>query len=144
MGGDLSVAVEADLTTVGGDVLSEHAPDMVRLVADVARNPALPASELARIKGNKLRDLAIRKSQPQSIAFERFARVLYGDHPYGRVFPTEQMLQGYTIEQVRAFHARQFGARRAHLYVAGVFDGRAVEAAVRQAFGDWARGSAPA
>ena len=35
------------------------------------------------------------------------------------------MVQGYTIDQIRQFHARNFGAARAHLYVAGVFDGAA-------------------
>ena len=46
------------------------------------------------------------------------------------------MLQNYGIDQVRQFHARNFGAARAHLYVAGVFDAAAVERAVREAFGD--------
>ena len=51
------------------------------------------------------------------------------------------MLQGYGIDDVRQFHARNFGAARARLYVAGVFDAAAVERAVREAFGDWAPGN---
>src|SRR5919199_594318 len=43
MGGDLSVNVGYDQTTVGGEVLGERAADMVRLVADVAMSPRLPA-----------------------------------------------------------------------------------------------------
>jgi predicted Zn-dependent peptidase len=54
------------------------------------------------------------------------------------------MLAGFTIEQVRAFYAKNFGAKRAHLYVVGVFDAAPVEQAVRAAFGDWAAGPAPA
>jgi predicted Zn-dependent peptidase len=140
MGGSRDVSSNNELTTVGGEVLSEHAAGMVRLVADVARNPQLPASELPRIKADQVRDLSIQKSQPQAIALDRFRSILYDDHPYGRLFPDEDALGGFTVAQVRAFHAANFGARRAHLYVAGVFDGPATEAAVRQAFRGWAAG----
>lgn len=143
MGGQIFVGAGSDITTVGGEVLAEHAASMVRLVADVARNPLLPESELQRLKTNRLRTLSIQKSQPQPLAQEKFVATLYGDHPYGRMFPTEEMLRGYTIDQARAFHSRNFGAQRSHLYVAGVFDGAAVERAIREAFGDWERGPAP-
>jgi predicted Zn-dependent peptidase len=143
MGGTINVGVASDVTNIGGDVLSERAPEMVRLVAEVARTPRLPESEIERIKGDRLRNLAIAKSQPQPIATEKFRELLYGDHPYGHLFPTEAGLQGFTIAQVRDYHARNFGAARSHLYVAGVFDAAAVEAAIRQAFGDWQRGPAP-
>jgi predicted Zn-dependent peptidase len=125
------------------ELASERAADLVRLVADVARHPRLPASELERIKGDRLRNLSILRSQPQPLADEKFRQITYPDHPYGRVFPTEAMLKGYTIRQVRDFYAANFGAARSHLYVAGVFDAPAVERAVRAAFGDWARGAAP-
>jgi zinc protease len=143
MGGNLGVAVGQDVTTIGGEVLSERAPDMVRLVADVARNPRLPESELARLKADRIRSLAIQRSQPQPIAEEKFRGILYPNHPYGRLLPTEEMVRGFTIGQVRNFYAGNFGARRARLYVAGVFDAAAIEAAVRAAFGAWKPGPAP-
>src|SRR5690606_6727933 len=94
-------------------------------------------------KASRLRSLSIARSQPQPLAQEKFLQLIYGDHPYGRLYPTEAMLQGYTIDQVRQFHARNFGAARAHLYVAGVFDAAAVERAIRDAFSDWAPGNPP-
>ncbi|MCQ7030010.1 hypothetical protein MRO55_26270, partial [Escherichia coli] len=77
----------ADTTEVSTDVLSEFAPQAVRLVADVARNPAFPETELTRLKADKLRDLSIAKSTPQQIALEKLRAVLYPGHAYGRVFP---------------------------------------------------------
>jgi predicted Zn-dependent peptidase len=59
------------------------------------------------------------------------------------MFPTADQLQGYTIQQVRDFYAANFGAARSHLYVSGRFDAAAMERAIRDAFGDWARGPAP-
>ena len=143
MGGSLGIGIGLDQATIGGDVLGERAAEMIRLVADVVRNPLLPASELPRIKATRLRSLAVQRSQPGALAQERFAQVMYGDHPYGRYFPTEQQLQGYTIEQVRAFHAANFGAARSQLYVVGVFDQAAAERAAREAFGAWAAGPPP-
>jgi zinc protease len=140
MGGELQVFVGDDRTQVGGAVLSERGPDMVRLEADLLRNPRFPESELKRITTNKAREVAIAKSQPQSIAQEQFLKTIYGDHPYGRLFPTDTMLNSFTIAQVRNFHARNYGAARSHLYVVGVFDAAAVERAVREAYEGWPAG----
>jgi predicted Zn-dependent peptidase len=143
MGGSLDITVGENRTEIGGDVLSEFGPEMVALVADVARNPKFPDSELARRKADRQRQLSIARSQPQPLAQEKFRAVLYGDHPYGRLFPTEAMLQAYTLADVRGFYEKNFGAGRSHLYVAGRYDAAAMEAAIRKAFADWKRGAAP-
>jgi len=143
MGGELNVNVGEDRTDLTGDVLSEFGPEMAALIADVAMHPKFPESEIARLKGDRQRQLSIAKSQPQQMASEKFRALLYGDHPYGRLFPSEEMLKGFTIEQVRAFYAANFGAARAHLYAAGKFDTKAMEAAIRKAFSAWKGGSAP-
>jgi predicted Zn-dependent peptidase len=103
----------------------------------------LPASELPRLKANTVRQLAVARSSPQAIAGDAFARLLWGDHPFGRGLPTDADVASYTIEDARAFVAKNFGAARTHVYVAGRFDRAAVEAAVRAAFGDWAAGPPP-
>ncbi|HTR01965.1 MAG TPA: pitrilysin family protein [Thermoanaerobaculia bacterium] len=143
MGGSLDVTVGENRTEIGGDVLSEYGAAMVALVADVARHPKFPESELARLKADRLRQLSIARSQPQSLAQEKFRTVLYGDHPYGHLFPTEAMLQSYTLADVRGFYDKNYGALRAHLYVVGKFDEAPVEAAVRKAFADWRKGAPP-
>ncbi len=143
-GGSLNISVGLEETSIGGEVLSDFGPQMVALIADVARNPAFPASELPRLKANRVRTLTIARSQAQTLAAERFASVLYPNQPLGRMFPTQRMLEGFTIDQIKAFYAANFGAGRSHLYVAGKFDDAAMEAAIRQAFGDWAAGPDPA
>jgi predicted Zn-dependent peptidase len=142
MGGQLGIGVGPDTTTISTEVLADHGVKAIQLIADVAERPRLPESELARVKANMVRDLAIRKSSPQAVAQEKFAELMYGDHPYGRVFPTELMLSGYTLEQVRTFHRSHFSAGRARLYIAGVFDAAAMEASVRKALDAWPRGAA--
>jgi predicted Zn-dependent peptidase len=77
------------------------------------------------------------------MTLEKFRKVLYGDHPYGRVLPTRDMLASYSIDDVSMFYRENFGAARTHLFIAGVFDAKDVEKAVRETFSGWARGSAP-
>src|SRR5512135_1439376 len=113
MGGALEVTVGENRTEIGGDVLSESGPEMVAVVADVARHPKFPESELSRLKGDRQRQLSIALSQPQPMAQQKFRAVLYGDHPYGRLFPTEAMLQAYTLADVRSFYEKNYGAARA-------------------------------
>jgi zinc protease len=141
MGGSVFVSAGANQTTVGGEVLSEFSGDIAALIADLARNPAFPSASLERRKTDRIRNLSIARSQPQALAQERFRAVLYPNHPFGRLYPTTEMLQGYTVDDVRSFHGRNFGAARAHLYVVGRFDEAATEAAVRGAFSDWAPGT---
>lgn len=141
MGGSLGISVSGDSTTIGGDVLSEFGADMVGLVADVVRNPRLPDSEMARLKANMSRDLAVSLSQPQQVALQKFRAILYGDHPTGRVFPSEAMIKGFTTEQVKRFYTSTYGAARSQLYVVGRFDETAVESAVRKAFAGWTKGT---
>jgi predicted Zn-dependent peptidase len=139
MGGQLNTTAGPDNSQVSIEVLSEFAPDAVRLLADVLRRPTLPASELERLRADLLRRLTVELSQPQPQAEQAFAKALYGDHPYGRIYPTEVMLKGYTIDQVRSFAHANLGARRTHLYIVGRFpDG--LRQTITEAFEGWAAG----
>ena len=139
MGGQLDVSSRLDHSQADIQVLSEFAGDAVRLLADVLRRPTLPAAELERLRADLLRRLAVDLSQPQALADQAFARALFGEHPYGRTHPTEAMLKGYTIEDLRKFYQANAGARRTHLYVVGRFD-PGLKKTITQAFESWAPG----
>ena len=142
MGSTIEVRAGKDQTNLGIDVLQEFAPDAVKLLADVAQHPRLPQSEIDRLKNDALRQIALQNSQPQTIALVRFRKILYGDHPYATVVPAEADIKKLTIRDVKDFYAGNFGAQRAHLYVAGKFDAAAVRKAVAESFGDWNKGPA--
>jgi zinc protease len=143
MGGSVTAARGSEVMSVSGEVLSNFGPQLVALIADVVQHPRFDAADLKRIIDQHARNNAIALTQPGNIAFKKFREVMYGDHPFASIYPPEPMLRGFTAERVRAFHTANFGAQRAHLYVSGVFDQRAVEAAVRTAFSAWDRGAPP-
>ena len=84
MGGALEVSTGANVTTIGGEVLSEHGPKMVGLIADVARHPRFPASELPRLKTDLLRELSIE----ESTAADRVREVPGGALPEPPIWPS--------------------------------------------------------
>src|SRR5450432_4665611 len=143
MGSTLGVTVGADETTAAMDVLSESGAAAVKLLADVVEHPLLPESEVSRLKTNMLRQIAVAKTQPGQIALARFRKLMYGEHPYGDVLPTEETINKLTIADAKKFYADNYGAARGHLYVAGKFDTAAVKKAIAENFSAWAKGSAP-
>ena len=141
MGGSINLGSGLHETTLGIAALAERAPDAIRLLGNIALRPDFPASELERVRQNALRNLAVARSQPQTAANAALAAAYYGaDSPYGRLLPTDEQVKGYTLEDLKAFHRSNFGARRARIYVAGRFDPSVVKAAIEQAFGGWAEG----
>lgn len=142
MGGEVSINVSPEDTSISATVLSEFAPDMVKLLSAVVTKPEFPATEVERIKNDMKRDLTVQKSVPQNQAMEKFTALLFGDHPYGRKYPTPEMLDSYNAEKAKAFYNDNFGARRTKIYVVGTFSQAEVNRAIGDSFADWAKGPA--
>ena len=140
MGSTLDVTIGLDQSKFNLDVLQEFTPDAVRLLADVLQHPRLPESEIARLKSDTLRKIALETSEPQTIALIRFRKLLYGEHPYGTILPTEDEVKRLSLADVKDYFSANFGAQRSHLYVAGKFDTVAVKKAIAESFGGWAKG----
>jgi predicted Zn-dependent peptidase len=140
MGGEVNVTVNPNQTIVSGSVLSEFAPELIKVLADIVMNPAFPATELDRLKNDLKRNLAVQKTVPQSLATEKFRSILYKDHAYGRIFPTEEMLNAYTLEMVKGFYEKNFGAKRTALYAVGKFNEAAAKKSIEDTFGKWTPG----
>ena len=103
MGGSLSVTTGVTQTAADLDVLSEFGPEAVGLLADLLQHPRLPESELMRLKTDRLRQIAIGLSRPQTLAQIRFNKILYGDDPYGVVLPTEEDVKKTIAAAKQAF-----------------------------------------
>ncbi|MGA2075158.1 MAG: pitrilysin family protein [Terriglobia bacterium] len=141
-GGQLEIDPGVEFTTVGGVALSDHAAQFINLIADVLEHPSLPASEVPRLKADLARELAVAKTQPGDLAQERFLQTMFPDSPYGRIFPAESDLKGYSADDAVAFYRNNFSAAHTHLYVAGKLDGDLRET-VQKAFEDWSKGTEP-
>jgi zinc protease len=94
------------------------------------------------------REMVMRVRREQDSMMSYLARVgaraLWGDHPYGRL-PSgeEENLLGLSLEDVRDFHRRFYGAGRLVISVAGDIDPEEAAAKVESAFGGLAAPESP-
>lgn len=140
LGTTLRVSVNDESGAIGFDALADRMEPALALVADMLLHPAFPAPALERIRGRALVALQQSRDQPNAIAANVFAHVVYGDaHPYGRI-ATEASLKSITLDDVVTFHREYFRPGRATVIVAGDVDPAAVKAALDKALAGWTAG----
>lgn len=144
MGGSLTAAASQDFTSISARGLSEFAPRLIDLVADVAMNPTIPEEEVAILKQQHMQQASQQKASPQFLANRTFRRELFGSHPYARTSETEASLQGMDRAKLVAFHRDHYRPNNAFLLIVGAVEPEAAIAAAEKAFGGWARGEVAA
>jgi zinc protease len=140
MGGSLSAAASQDYTSVSVRGLSEFAPRLMDLTADVAMNPTIPEDEVAILKQQHLQAVSQQKASPQFLANRTFRAALFGQHPYARTSETESSLNAMDRAKLVAFHRDHYRPNNAFLLIVGAIDPETMIAAAEKAFGGWARG----
>jgi predicted Zn-dependent peptidase len=143
MGGSLTAAASQDFTSISARGLSEFAPRLIELVADVAMNPTIPEDEVAILQQQHLQQVSQQKASPQFLANRTFRTELFGAHPYARTSETEASLKAMDRAKLVAFHRDHYRPNNAFLLIVGAIDPEATIAAATKAFGGWTRGEVP-
>ncbi|HEY7291427.1 MAG TPA: pitrilysin family protein [Vicinamibacterales bacterium] len=143
MGGSLSAGVSQDFSALTLRGLSEFAPKLVDLLADVIINPTMPADEVAILKQQHLQGVAQRESSPQFLSNRTFRTALFGQHPYARTSETEATLKAIDRQKIDAFHKSHYRPGNAFVLIVGAIEPDAMIAAVEKSFGAWTAGDVP-
>jgi zinc protease len=120
----------------------DNLPAVLRLAAEVLKEPAFPAADFEQIRAERLTYLELGRSDPQALASNRLFRALY-PYPRGdvRAVPSldEQIedLKSVTLAQTKAFYQAFYGASAAEVAVVGDFDVAQVKAVLDSQFGAW-------
>ena len=125
----------------------ENLPAAIALVGEMLRTPALPPEPLEEVKRQALAGIERQRKEPDAVAENAVSRVgnpyPRGDVRYARTFDEIVAdVNAATIEKVRAFHGRFYGAKRAQFAAVGDMDAAAVRQALEKALGDWDAGLA--
>ncbi len=137
LGGAVGAGASNDGVTVFANALPSNAARMIDLLAEVARHPSFPDSEVQLAKANALQSLKVSEATPGFRADRAIGEAVYGAHPYGHVQPSAASINGSDAAMFKAEHARRFRPDHALLVVAGrISDADAMRLA-EQAFGDW-------
>lgn len=145
LGASLSTAATSDASFVELHVPVARLADALPIMADVALRPTFPAQELQRVREELLTSILQAQDDPASLIQFAFPRLVFGaQHRYGtRSFGTEASLKGFTIEDLRQFHARNYVPSNSTLIVTGDVTPSAVVARLESAFGSWSGAAAP-
>ncbi len=140
LGTEINVGVQGEGGTISFTALRDKFEPAMALVADMMLHSTFPGPALERIRGRTLVQLQQAKDQPNAIAANVFAKVVYGDrHPYGHV-TTEATVNAITRDDILAFHRAYYQPGRAVITVTGDVDPAAARAAVERAFAGWPAG----
>ncbi|WP_193429400.1 M16 family metallopeptidase [Corallococcus soli] len=118
-------------------------PEVLKLVAEVLREPSFDAREFAVLKQERLAALESQRSEPQMQGGIAFWRALSAHYPKGHPYyvPTlEERLsdvKDVTLEQARDFHRQFYGASNGELAVVGDFDAKDLLALAGTLFNGW-------
>ncbi len=143
MGASLGTMAGADTSAIAISGLSEFAGKLLAMVDDLARNAAFPADEFERERRQRLEELRIERTTPGFLASERFRRVLFGEHPYAIVAPTEAQVEAYQRDSLADFYRENYVPSNALLIAVGDFSSDSMMALVEKTFGAWKAGPAP-
>jgi zinc protease len=134
-GGPTQASVQIETTR-------ENLPAVMKLVAEILREPAFPANEFDLLKQENLAAIEQNKSEPSQLAFTAFGRTL-SPYPKGdvRYVTTSEEdiadLSAATLDQAKQFYKDFYGASNAQLTVIGDFDPAEISGLAKQLFGDW-------
>ncbi len=117
------------------------------LLADVFKQPAFDAQEFDELVRSNVSQLEAGRSEPQVQAIMVAQRRL---NPFPKGSPLYQAtmeeqladLKAATVDDLKAFHARFYGAAAATVAVVGDFDAAEVRTAALQSHGSWKSGVA--
>jgi zinc protease len=130
-----------------GQTFRKELPDTLRLTAEVLRQPAFPAQELATMQRERTTALEASRTDPQQVAVRALRRdgnpYPVGDPRYAPTLDEElAWTKAVTPDQLKKFYAQFYGASNAELAIVGDFDPDAMRALVTELFGDWKSPSA--
>jgi predicted Zn-dependent peptidase len=119
LGGELHVGVDADRIALTGNVLATGLPGLLELIALVMTEATHPTDEFATERDREIERLTIARSRSGTIAAERLAERMWGQHPYSLDLPQVDALAATTPAQVRALHRDRVRPGGAVLVIVG-------------------------
>ena len=143
---ELSVSGGTGSVTLSLSSRKEHLASAIALVGDLLRRPAFAPEALDELKRQTLSSIEQQRKEPEVVAENALSRLAdpypRGDPRHARSF--DEMIEdtnALSVDKVRAFHSRFYGAARAEFGAVGDMDAEEVRGAIQAALGDWVGGA---
>jgi zinc protease len=138
LGAQLETEVGADATLVGLTTLERFAAPSLALLAEMVIAPRLDPRDFERVRDLRLNRLLQLREMPPAVAERVFARLLFGNHPYGHLpIGTEESLRAMDPGETRTFHHEMYDPSRVTIIAVGDASHESLLSLVDGAFGTW-------
>lgn len=139
-GARISFSSNTFTVSLGGQSLSHDLPLLLATTAEELRTPSFPIDELDKLKERVIAGIREDQDETRVRAYERMTQVVFPKgHPYHR--PAGEHLiseiESITVEDVREFYEKHYGAGSLILALAGDVEADRVRDLVERNFGDW-------
>jgi zinc protease len=138
-GVSVRVTVSRHTFTISCVCLTEDFPEILALVADIARHPLFTETEMEKRRREAITSVLEHQDDPCNVANDLLLETLYGSgHPYGRsVKGTVRSLNTIERRDLIGYHTRYFTPSALRVAVAGDLTPAAVVAFAARVFDDW-------
>jgi zinc protease len=139
----INVGGDVDFTSANVRTYEASLGDSLRFTRELLREPSFPESEFEQIRQQRIADAESGKTEPNTLTGLDFQRRFYARYSRGdtRYIPTidEEIedLKKVSLEDVREFYKKFYGAGEGEIVISGQFDPVAMQKLVAELFGDW-------
>ena len=139
LGSHLASEATREYALLSAETLTPHWPVALQIMADVAKNPNFPHSDLERVRQESLTDLRRIGDSPITIATRASRALLYGPQTrYGHPLAgTELSVEGMLREDLIAHYGAHYGPENATLIVVGDVSQKDVVSEAEVQLGSW-------
>ncbi len=140
MGADHNAATWLEMTFYWARVLSENVSWAVQVIADLTQ-PVLDKEDFDQERPVILEEIARYEDIPSHVLLSHFMREYFGDTPLSyETLGTTDTIKALTVEEMRQYWERRYGAENILFAIAGNFDWDSVVQEVETLSSDWNRG----
>lgn len=137
LGLEAAVSVGYDATTVRVYTLAELLADALEVLAALVAAPEFPPHEVERVRAERVDRLRRLRDEPDHVAEDVLAELLYGDSPYGRrPWGRPGSVRAIDRDRVLDFHRRRYAPPAASLVAVGDLPAGFAER-VAEHFAEW-------
>jgi zinc protease len=142
-GARIGISSNTFTVSINGQSLTRDLPLIVSTLAEELREPAFPAAELEKMKHRIIANIREQQEDTRVRAYDRLTQLVFPEtNPFHQT-PVEKFIsqiESVSVDDIREFHSKIYGADSMILAVAGDVEPESVRALIEEKLGNW-RGS---
>ena len=140
MAANVSAGIGDRTANASMNCLTSNFDDAFELFMDMVLHPRFDNDRFEVLRGQQLEQIKTRDDDGLQIALREMAFLMWGEEHFEARQPTKASLEGISLDDMKAFHARIFNPANLMVSVTGDFDQDKMLAFLENAFEGWQTG----